>query len=267
MLTSYHVHSCWSDGEGEMVEYVRAAGSLGLSELGISDHYVLTPDRRRFPWNMPVNGVEQYVELVQTAAGEADDNLIVRLGIEADYIPETADEMRDILASQPFDYVIGSVHFVDGFPIDECPENWEALSQAERDVVIRGYWTRIRELAESRMYDIAAHLDLTKKFGFSSSVDLSLEISAALDAIASSDMSVEVSTAGWYAKCAEQYPSASILRGCFDRDIPVLVTADAHSPANLDRGYKRAYRLIQEIGFTEVSSYSGRMRIPDRIGD
>jgi len=255
------VHSCWSDGNGEMVEYVRAAREFGLAELGISDHYVLTQERERFAWNMPIGGVEQYVELVQTAAGEAGNDLIVRLGIEADFITETTDDLADILASQPFDYVIGAVHFVDGFPIDECAENWENLSQAERDEVIRGYWVRIRGLADSGLYDIAAHLDLTKKFGFAPIVDLSGEIGQALDAIARAEMSVEVSTAGWHATCGEQYPSLPILRGCLERKIPVLVTADAHKPSDLARDYDLAYRLIEEIGFAEVSSYAGRVRI------
>jgi len=248
-----------------MAEYVRAAGRFGLAELGISDHYVLTPDRARLPWNMPIGGVEQYVELVQTAAGEADEDLVIRLGIEADFIPETTDELSDILASQPFDYVIGAVHFVDGFPIDGNAEDWESLTQAERDDVIRGYWDRIRGMAESGLYDIAAHLDLTKKFGFAPSVDLSAEIADVLDSIARSGMSVEVSTTGWHKTCAEQYPSAWILQGCLERSIPVLVTADAHNPANLTRDYDRAYRLIEQIGFAEVSSYAGRIRISHRI--
>lgn len=259
MLTSYHVHSRWSDGQGEIADLVMAAAKLGLDELGISDHYTLRPDRAQMNWSMRLDLLDRYVEAVQAVMGRRGGP-VVRLGLEADYFPETADALADVLASQPFDYVIGSVHFVDGFPIDECAENWERLTQDERDDVIRGYWVRVRQSAESGLFDIAGHLDLTKRFGFHPSVDVSREISAALDAIAKAGMSVELNTAGLYAPCGEIYPAPSIARGCFERRIPVLITSDAHTPQNIARGYKEASRLLSQIGYAEVVSYAGRRR-------
>ena len=260
MLASYHVHTRWSDGDRAVADYVRAAGAMGLDEVGISDHYVLTPDGSQVRWGMILDALEGYVDAVQSAACEGGEDLVVRLGIEADYFPETADALKDLLASQPFDYVIGAIHIVDGFPIDENAENWERLTQRERDDMIRRYWIRLREMAESRMFDIAAHLDLTKKFGFKASFDLSDEVSAALDAVASAGMSVEVNTAGWYFPCAEAYPAPSILRGCFERGIPVLIASDAHDPPDLIRGFDRARQLLRDMGCTHIASYAGRRR-------
>ena len=260
MLTSYHVHSKWSDGEGEIGEYIRAANEMGLDEVGISDHYVLTPSRRQPNWGMRLDGLDDYTQAVQSTAGEAREGLIVRLGVEADFISETIGEVKEALATQPFDYVIGSVHILNGFPIDGHKEDWEPLTVAERDDVIRGYWARVREMAASGEYDIAGHLDLTKKFGFRPTFDASDLISAALDAIARSGMTVELNTSGWHFPVGEMYPEPSILRGCFERNIPVIVTADAHTPANLTRSFDEAYRLIREIGFTEMVSYAGRER-------
>lgn len=259
-VTSYHVHSCVSDGEAEIVEYIIAAGQMGLDEIGLSDHYVLFPDRRKLDWNMHVDGLDDYVEAVQSAAGEADETLIVRLGIEADYIPETTDELRNLLSFQPFDYIIGSVHFVDGFAIDADTRDWAKLSQAEVDEINRVYWIRIAEMARTGIYDIAGHLELTKKFGFYPSIDMSEEIGRALDAIAEVGMAVELNTSGWYMPACEQYPSVPILKGCLARGIPLMVNADAHKPENLARGFEDAYILLREIGFREVASYAGRGR-------
>lgn len=260
MLTSYHVHSKWSDGEGEIAEYIRAATDLGLDEIGLSDHYVLTPDRRKLVWGMRLDGLDDYVEAVQAAAGEAREGLVVRLGVEADYIPETIGDLKGIISMHPFDYVIGSVHIVDGFPIDGYPEDWAPLSLDEKNDVVRLYWIQVRQMAESGVFDIVGHADLTKKFGFRPTIDISAQVSAALDAIARSGMTVEVNTSGWFMLVGEAYPDPSILRGCFERDVPVIVTADAHNPANLSRGFDDAYQLIREIGFTHVASYAGRQR-------
>ncbi|HEY3299026.1 MAG TPA: histidinol-phosphatase HisJ family protein [Armatimonadota bacterium] len=265
MLFSYHVHSLWSDGKSEIRDMVIAGRDKGLSELGISDHYVLTPGREQMEWSMPIDDIDGYVEAVQTASGEAGEEMIVRLGLEVDFIPETAADLATVLSSQPFDYVIGSVHIINGFPVDGSIDDWKPLGQKERDEANRTYWIRIREMAESGLFDIAGHLDLCKKFALYPSIDLSAEIEAALDAISVSGMSVELNTAGWYMPCGEEYPNTSILRGCLKRNIPILVSADAHVPENLVRGYGRAYNLLKEIGFTEMVSYAGRQKFPCEI--
>jgi histidinol-phosphatase (PHP family) len=261
MLVSYHVHSRWSDGKAEIEEMIRAAADAGLDEIGLSDHYVLTPSRSQLDWSMPLDRLDEYVDAVQTAAGTAPDGLLVRLGVEADFIPETAADLRDILASQPFDYVIGSVHIVDGFTVDSTPSAWDPISQPERNEILRAYWVRVRQMAESGLFDFAGHLDLPKKFGIRATVDLSDEISAALDAIAVAGMAVEVNTAGWYWTCDEPYPSERIIRGCLQRDIPILVPSDAHVPENIVRGYERAFALLREAGCRETVNYAGRQRL------
>ena len=269
MLTSYHCHSRWSDGEGEIADFVRHAAEIGLDEIGLSDHYVLTPDRLHVEWAMPLDALDRYRDVLRSAAEEAGPNLIVRLGLEADFIPETAGDLRDLLADRPFDYVIGSVHSVDGFPIDTSPDDWTRLSQTQRDGLIRAYWVRIRQMAESGIYDFAGHLDLTKKFGFYPSVDISSEVSAALDAIAAAGMAAELNTSGWHVPACEAYPSPDIVRGCFERGIPMLVTADAHTPANIVRSFKRGYRLLRETGYQEVASFWRRslrcQPMPERV--
>src|SRR5207245_6846079 len=118
MLTSYHNHTTWSDGAPTLAAQIQAARGAGLDELGISDHYVLYPGGEPVEWSMPPDLLGDYVLELRAAAAETK-GLVLRLGIEADYFPETVDELRCRLAPYPFDYVIGSVHFLDGFPLDE----------------------------------------------------------------------------------------------------------------------------------------------------
>jgi len=265
MFFSYHVHSNLSDGEAEISEIIRTASEMSLDEIGLSDHYVLTPDRRMFHWSMPPDGIEDYVTAVQSAAGLAADGLIVRMGLEADFIPEAVTELKAVLQSQPFDYVIGSVHLVDGFLTDSRPQDWDTFDQTERDKIIRKYWIRVAEMAESGIYDIVGHMDLIKKFAIYPSVQLSKEIDLALDAIARSGMSVELNTSGWHQPCQEAYPSRSIIEGCFKRGIPMLVSADSHNFKTITRDFERAYELLRDVGYTEISSYAGRERIMQPI--
>jgi len=261
MKTSYHVHTRWSDGGAHIKEYVRAAQSMYLSELGFSDHYAVHPSGVRVEWAIPPNRIDKYIAEVMKARRDAPPGLVVRIGIEVDYFSGQEKLIQDLLERYPFDYVIGSVHFFGNFPIDEAAARWEPLTAQERDEVMRGYWHCIRRMAESRLFDIAGHLDLTKKFGYRSSADLRPEIDKALDAIASSNMTIELNTAGWHVPVGEQYPSREILQGCFERGIPVVVTADAHRPEDLMRDYERAYKLLREVGYRSLVVFEKRQRV------
>jgi len=240
-------------------EVVEAARNLGLDEVGISDHFVLYPDGTDIEWSMPVGRLAEYVDEV-LAADSGHGRTRVRLGIEVDYLPETIEDLRAMLRPYPFDYLIGSVHFIDGFPIDGHRKHWDALTPEQVDETWRAYYARIKAMAESRVFDIAAHFDLPKKFGHKPGVDLTDEVHAALDAVARSDMAIEINTSGWSLPAAEAYPAPWILRAARSREIPVLITADAHTPKYLVRGFDMARRLATDTGHTALAVYNRRRR-------
>ncbi len=137
MLTSYHVHSNHSDGSTSIRELVQAAIEAGLDEIGISDHYVYLPGGKSVWWSMPLDFLPGYFEEIKSIADEVGDKPVIRYGIEVDYDPRTQDHLAEVLRSYPFDYVIGSVHFVDDFPVDEQKKRWDTLTENERNDVIR----------------------------------------------------------------------------------------------------------------------------------
>ena len=261
MLTSYHNHTTWSDGAPTLAAQIQAAKAAGIDELGISDHYVLYPGGEEVEWSLPLDMLGDYVLELRAAAHEVR-GVTLRLGIEADFFPETIDDLRERLAPYPWDYVIGSVHYVDGFPIDENTRFWDALTVDDQNEKWRLYWVRIRQLAESGVFDFVAHPDLPKKFGHRPTVDLTPEITAALDAIAAADMAIEINTAGWSLPAGEAYPSLELLKAARAREIPLLINADAHFPEFLTRNFDRARDLAREAGYTELVRYELRKRFP-----
>jgi histidinol-phosphatase (PHP family) len=260
MQVSYHNHTVWSDGTATLDAMLDGARAAGLDEFGLSDHFALMPGDEPVSWAMPPDFLGTYVcTLWDTAAATRD--LTVRVGIEVDYFPQTEAETLAALAEQRFDYLIGSVHFTDGFPIDATPAPWEALSVDARDDVWRRYWQYLRRAAESRAFDIIGHLDLPKKFGFLPHTDFRREITELLDAIADLDLAIELNTAGWDKRIGEQYPALPLLREARRRDIPLLISADAHAPADVANLFPRARALAREAGYTETVRFAARERL------
>ena len=65
MLTSYHNHTTWSDGKASLAEMVAAGRAAGLDELGISDHYVLAPRGLDVRWSMPLERVNEALDMLE----------------------------------------------------------------------------------------------------------------------------------------------------------------------------------------------------------
>lgn len=245
-LSSYHIHSSWSDGSDSIQALAAAAHWHNLAEIGFSDHLVLAPPvPGPVSWSIRPESLHRYVEEVCEA--KESSPIPVRLGLEVDFFPGQAEIVRDLLKPYAFEYLIGSIHFVDGFPVDESSEQWETLTPAEVNDVYRRYWGLVADMARSRTFQLVGHLDVPKKFAFRPSEDFSKEIATALDAIADAGMTVELNTAGWGKPCREAYPSEAILREAINRGIPIVVSADAHRKADLTQYYDRAFELLARL--------------------
>ncbi|MFA6119169.1 MAG: histidinol-phosphatase [Parachlamydiales bacterium] len=261
---SYHVHSLFSDGKNSIEELIAGAKELGLDEIGISDHFNLSKADNLSSWDMSLNKLKDYV--LRISAFSNMTKPIVKLGLEVEFISETVEEFREIAKMMPFDYLIGSVHLVDRFLIDSP---WEfflrenKLDELPKDFcneIARDYWILIREMAQSRVFDIVGHLELYKKFNIQPQTDLTEEIKSALEAIKDADMTVELNTSGLYYPCKEQYPSFDLLKKCKKLDIPVIITADAHQKEHLTRGFDIAYKLLKEAGYTRQAYFTKKKR-------
>jgi len=259
MRTSYHNHTTWSDGAATLAEMIAAARKAGLEELGISDHFALAPEDRRFPWAMAPESLDAYVAQIRRATATTE-GLTIRLGLEVDYFPESLELIEQRLAPYPFDYLIASVHFVDGFAIDLNAQPWEGLSQESRDGIWRRYWQHLGAAAESGAFDIIGHFDLPKKFGFYPSVDLTGDALAALYIIAAANMAIEINSSGWDKPVQEAYPSPFYLREANRRKIPLVINSDAHTASDVTRNFERARQLAAAAGYAELVRFEHRKR-------
>lgn len=260
MLGSYHNHTTWSDGQATVGQTLEAAGVLGMDEVGISDHLTLHPSGRDPHWAMPRHRLDDYVAdlLKHRDLARARGGPGLRLGVETDWFASAEAEIRSALAGHPWDYVIGSVHTVGDFTVDSSAEAWERMTQQERGSVHQGYWRQIALMAASGMFDIVGHIDVIKKLGFACRADISGLIGEAVDAIAASGMVVELNTSGWHKPCREAYPSHGLLRQCRDRDIPIMVNADAHRPDHLLRSFPQAVARLADVGYRQVVRFADR---------
>lgn len=258
MISSFHNHSTWSDGQASFGEFYEHAKKTGVQILGLSDHFCIFPDGTTDERMLRSEETGDYLEELISFSERGE--IEIRMGLEIDWFEGHRSLILPYLESLPLDYRIGSVHYVDLKAFDMDASFWSSKSEDERDEVYLKYWRLIREMAESNLFDIAAHLDLPKKFGFHASPAVTPAIEAALDAIAAHDLVVECNTAGFGKVCADAYPSLEILGKCRQREIPVTLSSDAHIPEHILFEFEKGLARLEEAGFTMIARFRERER-------
>ncbi|MEW8979043.1 MAG: histidinol-phosphatase [Symbiobacterium sp.] len=261
-LADYHTHTVrCGHATGTMEAYVEAAIARGLGEIGFSDHVPMywLPEERRDPGGaMAMAELEEYVTDVLRLR-ERYPEIPIRLGLEADFIPGHEEALTRLLEAYPWDYVIGSVHFLDDWNFDN-PDYVHRYSEWDIAELYARFFALERAAAESGLFDILAHIDLIKKFGHRPPGELTHLYTDLADAIARAGVAIELSTAGLRKPVGEVYPAPALLRACCERGVPLVISSDAHAPDEVGWGFEDARELALRTGFTETARFEGRRR-------
>ncbi len=254
MLIDYHMHTELTDGTGRPVDYARIAVELGLDEIGCSDHAPLADGET--DWTMKKSDLETYVGWVRDAQAKFPE-LPIKLGLEVDFLPDCEEWVRELAAMYPWDFFLGSIHYLNDFPVDRSAKDWEAEDVEAR---WREYFAFWKKAAQSRLFDSLAHPDLPKKFNFRPKTDFAGVYEDALRAVAEANVAIEVSTAGLRKPCREIYPSEPFLKIARRLNVPITLGSDAHIPQDVGADIRKAVMLARSCGYDKVCRFTLRKR-------
>ena len=267
VLVDYHLHLRAQDAERERIDhtveaverYVERAAARGVDEIGITEH-VYYFQETRFAWALPyqlercTESLDAYCDAVVEAKR---GGLPVKLGLEVDWVPEHAGPIAAALEPYPWDYLLGSVHWIDGLAVDQRPGLWAELG-------VDGVWSRyaaeLEAAARSGHFDALAHPDLVKIFGDRVTWDWQPLI-ASLDGVA-----LEVSTAGLRKPVAELYPEPALLRLARAAGVAITLASDAHLAEDVGRDLDRAVAHARDAGYDTVTVFEGRTSRQEPLG-
>src|SRR5918996_5773780 len=163
-----------------ILEYLEVAKARGLKQMGITEH-------------------DRYLEDIDLSAfqeaREEYQEVELRLGIEIDFVPGAEERMERDANALPYDYVIGSVHRVEGEEVDH-PDHKEIYEKWDTYDLYEAYYENVRAAALSGRFDVLGHPDLIKIFRRFPAKDITGMLEASADAVAESGAVVDVNAAG-----------------------------------------------------------------------
>jgi histidinol-phosphatase (PHP family) len=261
VIVDYHIHTEASpDAEGAMQEYVKAAQEKKIDEIGFSDHILLKHFENRS--NLLVYEMPAYVQDFFKAKQESP--IPIKLGAEVDFFEDKIEMMKEFVRKYPFDYVMGSVHVIGNWIVDD-PTEIQEYSRKDLSQVYRDYFGLVRELCACELFDILGHTDLIKIFGFKPTQDLAAIYEETAETISRANICVEINPKGLIRPCREIYPSLQFLKILHARDVPITFGSDAHSPKDLGLNLAEAVGLAKKVGYREACTFSNRGRMSVKI--
>lgn len=252
----YHMHSHYScDSKATMAEQCAAAVAKGLPEIGISDHFDLHP----------LDECAGYFRLAEWAAeidrakAEFAGRLIVRAGIELGEPHIYQAETQALLAAYPFDYALGSLHWV-GDEIVFDPKYFERPA----DEAYGHFFEELERMTRAGGFDVLSHFDVVVRAGLPIYGEYEPRryaeaIRAVLKNCIERGIALDINSQGLRRQCGVLTPNLEVLTWYVELGGErVTLGSDAHEPKDIGADLAAALDAARAAGLKYVTQFEKR---------
>ncbi len=261
---TYHTHNGEMnfDGKNSAEEMIVAAEEKGFVEIGVSNHLVLHPSVENthyspmffYDENKAFDCYKRHIEILRNLQSKHKIKILV--GFETDFFPsaEWRKIYEKVRQELDVDYLIGTTHFIRSsdekfmcniYHIKYYPD---LTQQSEFKEYLQNYWLNIIESIKSGYFDFIAHIDYCAIFNLCTTPEWDEYKWKVIEALAQYKQPYELNTSG-YNRIDIQHPTTWMIEELNKRDVPILISDDAHSIDALGQHFERAEKLLSDIGY------------------
>ncbi len=262
--------------------YLEEAINKGLKEVGIVDHlYRFKETKAYFTKYMDISssemGIKQarwldqvmvrslpdFVKFIESQKERwASKGVQLKLGMEADYFVGGEAELQSLLEGYDFDYIIGSVHFNNGWGFDN-PDLQQKFLEYDLLELYKNHFETVKKAAESKMFNFIAHLDNLKVFNYrpdeASLLGMYKEVA---DILVKNDVATEINPGLFYRyPVKEMCPSSHFLDILIAKGVKFTMSSDSHFPNDIGIYSNEIKNMLLEKGVQEIATFEKRQRI------
>jgi histidinol-phosphatase (PHP family) len=252
----YHLHSNFScDCKASLVEQCISAIQKGLPEIGITDHFDLHPGDECRGFFRPGEWAAEF----EQARQEFEGRLVVRAGIELGEPHLYRAECQALLQSYPFDYALGSLHWVG----DEVVFD-RRYFRRPADEAYGLFFEELECMTRAGGFDVLSHFDVVARVGapLYGGYDPRRHaevIRAVLKNCIDHGIALDLNTQGLRNRCQLLTPGVEILR--WFREMGgerVTLGSDAHTPDDIAANFDAALDALRAAGLNTVTQFERR---------
>ncbi len=256
---NYHIHSNYSDGKATIRDYAKEAVNKVFDEIAFTEHLALRSgcSARKLYYSMDASKLGNYIEEIRMVQNDFS-NLRIRAGLEVDYFPSSEPVLKEVLGSYDLDFSMLSVHWIGELCLD-CIKYRRAFEVAVKEEGFDKFYAKYLELlekaVETGLFNVVAHFDVAKNWGFKPSNDFTKKELRILEKVKDLGMAIEVSSKGLRNPINEPYPTRKIMEACASLNIPIVLGTDAHNLSELDYHINSIIDYARSAGYSQVAIF------------
>lgn len=258
ILIDYHLHSTYSmDGKMTMEEACIQAIELGLKEIVFTDHVELCWPGNNTPFD--INSLSGYLEHIDEVADKYSDKLTIKKGMELGLEPDRLDTLSYIVDTYPVDFIIGSVHVIDG----QDPYLRAYYDGKTKEESYIRYYTEILNIIKRfDKFSVLGHLDYVKRYSpfqwdmddYKIGYDIIDEI---LKLLIQKGKGIEINTSGYRHISEAPMPHFNIIKRYKELGGKVItIGSDAHTTEHMAFRFDDTIKSLQNMGITSIATFS-----------
>lgn len=254
-----HIHIESGDYTPAWIDrFVQRAVETGVNEIRLLEHcyrfrefvpmYGSVCARSAFvdAWFRRKGGVKELSEYLDLIARIRERQYPVKIlfGLEICYFREHEDFIAEQTKDKGFDFLLGSMHFVDGFAFDHRAEYWDGV---DVDRIFRRYFEDSVSLAESGLFDGIGHPDAIGMFGHRPSYPLTEYYERLAEALSKNGVYADLNS-GAYRRCPGTAPfgmEEELLGILKAHRVRIIPSSDAHVPEDVGYGIRELYARLR----------------------
>ena len=248
-----HVHTLRSaDSNETMSAYIEKANEIGVSTICFTDHVDINPHDIGYEYYEP----EKYWSDYEEARARAG-NVTLLSGMEFGEPYLYPAEFND-LSKQPYDFIMGSVHY---------PEKYSHLFFSEllsngvsAEDCYASYWDSVLKCVKYGKFDCLGHIDIPKRY-YNTLIYDEKKVREIFRICCDNGIIPEINTSSLRRGCDTTMPGPELLEIYFSEGgRHAIIGSDAHKASDLAADLGEAKSLLKQFGLKEVTFINRKMR-------
>lgn len=258
-MFDYHVHTSFSeDSTASMQSQCEAAIARGIRQIAFTEHEDYNPsDPTSFYFNHAA-----YMTELRRCRALFEGRLIIRAGIEISEPHRYPTLAANALAAQPWDFVLGSLHWLSPTVNTYLPEFFEHTGDWRKSLQL--YFEETVNLALHGDFDILAHIDYATRYNrhyMNDEYDIrdfEPVVKDILRAVISRGKGIEINTNPMRSGRVPN-PSGVVIKWYRELGGEILtIGTDSHTPHHTGLHMPEAIQIAREAGFTHLATFERR---------
>lgn len=253
-MQDLHLHSNFSfDSSTNPEENIKACINKGIKIMAFTDHIDNYCQKEQ---NDRLN-IDEYFSTIYKLRTQYD-KIEILAGIEVGLAHENKDKIKNFIANNPFDFVIGSIHAI------EFEDVWKNRRKIQDDPIayFRKYYKYMLDSIKAiDNFSVLGHIDYIDRYMMDKSIIPKFEIyrdliDEILKELIKTNRGIEINTAGFRNNLFYANPKDEILKRYKELGGTIVtIGSDSHTPDTCGFKIKDILKRIKDLGFKTISYF------------